>query len=370
MASKYIIRLIWDNKRSLIAIAIVTFLIGEIWFRVPFILQRLEYHPDRLLGAKLRPDQKGFVWLGEMSLKSPRISINSDGYRGKEIDWSKKAILALGASESFGSSVSDHDVWSNKLEIGLRQSDELDDFVVINAGHPGFGPSHQIVRLKRFLGKETPEMIIVRVGIAGRGFHAPENKMQRAKDFRKAQSREKIRMVTKFFPFLYNKMDIQIRHMKQAVKPFVMRIKKEERREAKTSVADKFWESNKQYWYEIMRLADAKNIALIFCINDLTGLKSNRLISEYLRKASLEFSGVYVQYLGPETIGIENIEYKFAKRIFRDKFTMRLDLHGNALQHQILANNYLEFIKTNYLLNRSMVLDTKPVPLKTSEGKL
>ena len=370
MAFKYLAKLVWDHKIVLIAVAITTFIVGELWFRAPFILQRLEYHPDRLLGAKLRPDQRGFSWLAEMSLKSPPITVNDDGYRGPVVDWSKPTILALGASDTFGSSVSDHDVWSNILEIRLSQSAEFSDYAVINAAHPGFGPSQQMVRLKRFIEKKRPELMIVRVGIGMRFFSAPGNDMQRSQAFKDAQYRENVRSVTKFFPFLYNKLKVQIPRIKQAYKPFFLRPKKKEGREARQDVADKFWEDNKDLWYAIMQMSEAKEIPLLFSIVDLTGNRGNQIIAGYLEKAIREFPHVYLLYLGPETIGVENIDHQFAQKIFRERYTLRLDLHGNALQHQILADRHLEFINAHNLLNWTKEPATTPMISTAIQGSL
>ena len=67
----------------------LVFILGEAYMRLPFVARQLEYGPDREFGGRLAPDQRGFVWLASMSLASPTITLNHDGHRGRDTDWSK-----------------------------------------------------------------------------------------------------------------------------------------------------------------------------------------------------------------------------------------------------------------------------------------
>jgi hypothetical protein len=69
----------------LLAVTLV-FALGETYMRLPFVAQQLEYQPDLELGGRLASDQRGFIWLANMSLKSPTITLNHDGHRGRDTD--------------------------------------------------------------------------------------------------------------------------------------------------------------------------------------------------------------------------------------------------------------------------------------------
>jgi hypothetical protein len=346
---KTIICLLWEKKFILFVIIITTLIIGEIWLRIPFIPQRLEYQPDKDLGAILQPNQSGYMWLGNMSIRSPEIIINSYGYRGKEIDRSKHIILALGGSDTFGSGVKENEVWTNIFEINLNKIQRFSDHVVVNAAHPGHGPSHNLIRLQRFIKKDIPVAIIIRINTAGRMFLAP-NESQKEIEYIKAKKRYAIRKYTKFLPFIYNKVKLQLPIIKKVFRPKLLSSHPNSNIPNKENSGELTWRRNKLFWSKMISVAQNFNIPLVFCVSDLIGSEGNIFLKQKLEYMCSNLKNLYVIYIGPEAIGLENVDKKYAQQIFREKYTLRLDPHGNPLYQHIIASKTLEyFIKENIL---------------------
>src|SRR5437870_4794788 len=81
---------------------VLLLVLGEAYLRLPFITQRLEYMPDAELGWTLAPNQRGYEWLGNQSVQSPPMTLNSDGHRGRPTDWSQPVLLSVGDSQGVG----------------------------------------------------------------------------------------------------------------------------------------------------------------------------------------------------------------------------------------------------------------------------
>ena len=130
--------------------------------------------------------------------------------------------------------------------------------------------------------------------------------------------------------------------------PFFLRPRKDQRRESKAAVAEKMWRENEHAWLEMLHIGKEHHIPIIFCVWDLTGLKSSLILMDKLKMACADYEDAFVLHLGPELIGIDNMEYKYAQHIYREQYTLRLDLHGNARQHKILADKTIElFLDVN-----------------------
>src|SRR5437773_5517898 len=80
-------------RQQILLTVVLVLLMGEVYMRLPFIPQRLEYEPDIELGVKLGANQVGYLWMADMSMPSPCMTINNEGHRGEETDWSKPVIL-------------------------------------------------------------------------------------------------------------------------------------------------------------------------------------------------------------------------------------------------------------------------------------
>src|SRR5437762_2325073 len=181
------------HKLDVLCVVVVVVIAAEVHLRLPWGRQ-MEYQPDPELVGVLRP--------GQASLKE---HINSDGHRGKETDWTKPAIVAVGDSQGWGTGLPDDVIWTARLENLLHRRLGLNDVQVVNASHPGHGPHHQYVRLRRVLEAHKVEAALVRVSIEDRNFTAPSPAELPALAAAVA-SRQTVRTVTKFAPFLLHRI--------------------------------------------------------------------------------------------------------------------------------------------------------------------
>src|SRR5262249_25487073 len=140
-------------KGEILAIVVLVVVAGEVYLRLP-IGRQLEYQPDEELVSILAPAQQ-----------SLRETVNRDGHRGKDTDWSAPVILAVGDSQGWGAGVSDDEVWTARLEQLLRRDSAYAAFQVVNASHPGHGPFHHYMRARRVLKKHPIDLLLVRVSI-------------------------------------------------------------------------------------------------------------------------------------------------------------------------------------------------------------
>lgn len=94
------------------------------------------------------------------------VHINSDGFRGEEIDPVKAdntvRILAVGGSTTFDSyATGDDRTWPARLEYWLNQGNPARPIQVINAGVPGYTVLDNVVRLQTSLYTWNADLIIV-----------------------------------------------------------------------------------------------------------------------------------------------------------------------------------------------------------------
>jgi hypothetical protein len=306
----------------------------EIYFRLPFLPQRLEYQVDDELIAVLRPNQVGFQWQGNMSYKSPLIKINSEGFRGEEIEWSKPIIAAFGNSEAFGSGVRDNEVWTSILQKKFNSRQNGKNLNIVNASHPGHGPYKHYVRIKRVLDSHNINGIILRVDIADRYFrYIPTEK--KYKLLKKASIRQKIRVYTKALPYIYNKMTAQLPSIKNSFKPIFIRTN---RTHSITRQAGRMmWNENKKWWRKIIKLTSNKRIAIVFMIVDPYNSEGNSELEAGLKEVSEEYKNVYVLRLGPKNFGLSGKTREQLDQEISKKLTLGRDPHANPLQHKLIA---------------------------------
>src|SRR5260370_17024942 len=106
-------------KRVVFLSGLGRLVLGEVYLRLPFIPQRLESMPDEELGGIVAPSQRGYDLLGNFSVQSAPITVNSDGHRGRDTDWSGPVLLAVGDSQGWGTGVADDEVYPAVLETWL-----------------------------------------------------------------------------------------------------------------------------------------------------------------------------------------------------------------------------------------------------------
>jgi hypothetical protein len=345
--TKIIVIFFSKSWKYLLLILALTFISGEIYFHLPGVYPVIKYSTDSTLGHIFMPNQQASVWLGKFSVASPKVTINSFGFRGKEIDWNKDSVLTLGSSEVFGLGIADSEVWSYLLEEDLTQNGE--NLQVINGGVTGYGPYHSLHSLYKVLEKTDLKTIIVRVSVADDKFLPPPTQ-------RGINSNSGLFLTTKkllqnnaqFLRFLVNKSQSQIHSINKALTPFFLThppksIGVEFRQQ-------QFIENNKSYWESMVCIATDKNIPLIFLIVD-PGEINEQLVFSFLKSAFSDLPDVSVLLLGLDSFDLSCVPKNELKRIIKSKLTMKYDPHANALQHDIISANIYEHIKENSLIN-------------------
>jgi hypothetical protein len=343
-----ILPFIYSKIKFLLCVFLFVILFCELYTRFPFLPQRLEYQVDEELISVLRPSQKGYDWLGNMSFKSPLISLNQDGHRGKETNWSNPVILAVGNSEAFGASVKDSDVWTYHLELLLKNQTDRETLQVVNASHLGAGPYQQYIRVKRALEVHQVGTIIVRVDLADRYFR-PVATNSLPTMIKKAQLRQNLRRYTKGLPYLLNKVMSQLPSIKNIFRPKLF-INKRKKAFYSDNVGFKMWQENKIWWNKIRELAIQKNITLIYMIFDAFYSDGCIVIEENLRHLTAMDPSTYVFRIGPDIFGLTSNDRDLWKKQFNLQFTLGRDPHANALQHKLIAHAAFEFMTNNNLI--------------------
>ena len=333
-------------KFDILLVILVLLLVGEIYMRFPFIPQRLEYQVDNNFVAVLKPNQIGFVWMSNMSMKSPVIELNSDGHRGKETNWSKPIILTVGNSQSFGGCVKEEEVWCFKLNSLINSNEQRHAFQVVNDSHPGFGPCHHYIRAKRVFEKHNVDVMIVRVDIADRNFKLfPKDKLVKA--LRKANLRSAIRKWTKFVPYLFNKIQAQIPSIKASFCPKFLKGDEQQNSHSGLpfSIGQIMWNEFHDCWENIADLADSHGSTLIFLLHDPIGLNANSVILQNIKDMIANYKHTYILHLNSKTFGLKTLDKNKIADEYRSRWTMVIDPHANSYQHQLIAFVVYRFLK-------------------------
>jgi len=342
--------LFYINEKKWIFLLVISMLLVlcESYMRFPFILQRLEYKIDDDLVSILKPSQKGYNWLGNMSFKSPPIEINSDGHRGIETDWSKKIILTVGNSEAIGCGVKETEVWTSCLESLVNDKSNPNQYEVVNAAHPGHGPYKQFFRMKRVLESHAVDLIIVRVDLADRYFN-PINAETLSHQIKLAGIRNNIRTYTKAMPYLYNKIKAQIISIKATTKR-IFSLKKKLKQVQSFEAGRKMWEKNYYHWEAMVELANNRRIPIIFMLYDIASTEGNAVIKQNLEKSIIQTNSNYLLRLGPESFNLTPGNSEMLWKQVAASLTIGRDPHANAYQHKLIAEKIFK-----YLINKNLV---------------
>jgi hypothetical protein len=343
---------VYGKLRLVLTTAIIVMMLIEMYLRIPFILKPLEYQADSELGASLRPGQLGYVWIGNMSFQSPPISINSDGHRGDQTDWSKPVVLTVGDSENMGIGVEDDEVWTTRLELVLRQKTGICDIQVVNASHPGAGPYHQLIKMKRVLATDgrNIRLIIVRVDVGDRHFIAPSNEQLR-KSKQEFEIKQMIRNYTKALPYLMNKLEAQRDNIGASFKPWFIR-KERSQTFLDAPVGYTMWEDNKGWWREMVRLATSKNIPLIFMVSDIMEWPATEYIYNCLKKLSSDYKSDVFK-ISRVSLGLREQDSEKWWTEYYETMTLLRDMHANQLQHERIANALSKYLIEKHLIKRN-----------------
>jgi len=330
-----------EKASLLIGAGIVVLLLGEIQTRVPFVPHRLEYLPDRDITGLLQPNQIGFEWLANQSRRSALASVNSEGHRGSETDWSRPVMLALGSSEAFGMGVRDDEVWTSVLEDELRRRGH--DWEVVNGAGLGFGAYHQAAVLERILRQHSPRGIVVSLSIGERYFEPIPEEFRDA-DHAASLRRQKIRRVTKFLPFLFTKAMAQERSIRRALRPSFSMTPPSPTYPQAASYGDAMAARDHVYWEAMIRAAEERNIFIFFVVRDPWAYDSSAVLFDTLTSLCEEYEGAYAMRMGPEAFGMEDVTPERRDTHYERTFTLVVDPHANAAQHALIGGTVADWI--------------------------
>lgn len=164
--------------------------------------------------------------------------------------------------------------------------------------------------------------------------------------------RQRIRKLTKFLPFLYNKLEIQFEGLGPSLIPAFLRPKLAEASRDPSVIGRRMWDDNLGYWEEMIEMSLARGIPIVFSVWDPLGSEDGIYLVNHMRGLCKEKDYGTVQYLGPGLLNMEEMMPKYREKEFREKYTLRLDRHINALQHKLIAKATFEFFCKNNLLER------------------
>jgi len=326
MRISQVARYIYQKKWNVLCVLAIVTLAGELYLRLPWGRQ-LEYQPDPELGAVYCPGQS-----------SSQVTVNSDGHRGKDTDWDRPVILAVGDSQAWGSGVPDRDVWTTRLEDFLHERSGLRDFQVVNASHPGHGPYQQFVRMRRVLEAHKVRAVLVRVSIEDRRFTAPRaGELPRL--VAEAEWRQQVRSITKFLPFVFNKAKEQLPSIEAIFGPKQVQTTAVRSEEA----GRKMWEAQGQWWERMVAVAAENRTPLVFFLHDPTDLPSSAVLATNLAGLIKGHKNAYLLRLGSETYGVGPGSTDELWREYRSRFTLFHDDHGNRTHHELVARTLHAF---------------------------
>ncbi len=339
---------------SLYVVGLMVLIIGEIWMRLPATPSGIQYTFDEELGYRYVPNQVASSrMMGIFALERPPMVIDEDGFRNSVVDWNRPVILALGSSEVVGPGLKEEEIWTTRLTQQLSNGSEKDP-LVYNAATGGYGPYHSSVVLRRYIKKyKKPVLVIARVSLGDRLF-LPFTSDQLREEKLKKERRDLIKTYTLFIPFLYNKVQLQLDSIRSILS--VYRPRNVSTREYETAEsAERMWEQNKKYWYEIASICKEMNIPVLFVVYDPYGTVAGQLLFKIFTTHFSNEQCELVLLLGRAQFGLFQEDLSERRNVFRLKYTFKIDPHGNSLQHKIIADTLFQYLKkTNLPLNGNL----------------
>jgi len=341
---KFVFGQLWERRLTLVLTGVFFLVIGEARMRAPFLVPRLEYEADRELGGRLRPGQTGYIWLANQSLQSPPVTIDEDGLRGDGVNWDRPAVICLGDSDGAGMGVNDDEVWTAVAERAVKGTSH--EVEVVNACHPGHGPYQHAVLLERLLKKQTPRAVVVRVTMDDDSF-GPLSEQRQDQLLAASERSAKIRAVTKFVPYLVNKLQAQLPALKEGFSPWWLFREASATRDVGLALAAaRFWERDGVFWRRMITLRGDASWPILFLIHAPYGRPSDLELERRIRELATSSSNVHVLTLRPTDFGLDpDVGLAAMKAAFRESQTLRRDLHGNARQHETIGLRVAETLK-------------------------
>lgn len=331
-------------SRALLLSGLAVLVLGEVYLRLPFIPQRLEYIPDEELGGILAPSQRGCYWMGSFSVQSVAMTVNSDGHRGHETDWARPVLVAFGDSQGFGSGLPDDEVYTAVLEALLQEQPGQREVQVANASGAGFGPYQQLVMLRRVLAKHPVAGVLVRVSIEDRSF-APIVGVDLEREYAKARRNFAIRRVTRFLPHMWNRVQLQLPSIRTAFGPWFLRPSPSAESPFTPALGQKMWQDFKANWEEMASLAAAKGIPAVFFLYDPQGDPASLALWEKLQDLPARYPNCHLLHLGPASFHLD--KYSFNELTLEESMG---DDHANGLQNRFIAQALFDFMMQEKLV--------------------
>jgi len=332
--------------RFALLVTLLALALGETYMRLPFLLPRLEYEPDRELEARLAAGQRGYLWLANMSMRTPPISVNREGHRGPEDDWRRPVILVVGDSEWFGAGVEDEEAWPRVLERRLNTPAPPQPVHVVNASQPGFGPYHEAVVIDRALARHQVDAVIVRVSIAQRNF-LPVPEAERDARVAAAERRAVLRRWSRFLPFLANKLEAQLPSIRAAFIPTPLRRRGKSGDELTERVGRAMATDAVPWWLQMRERAEATGTPLLFVLHEPIPSPSTDALDVALRSLAEGHPVTHIVRLGPEIFGLDpSAPVEQLRRTLRTRLTVGRDPHANPLQHRLIAQAMADALRS------------------------
>lgn len=319
----------------LVLVGLTVFVIGEIWFRLPWTTKMVVYEFDEERGSRFAAPQARGIGLGNFSTVSPPIGINAEGYRNREIDWNAPTILAVGSSELVGTGVEDHEVWtaiaSDRLSEAAGQR-----ITVVNAGSASYGPFHHAVTVRRFLSHHPkPAGIVVRASITDRLFSKPGAEALEAARRQKRVS-SAIKRVSEFAPFLVNKAIAQKLAIQNTFTPASVHQRIAVQHEP-PDVADAMWREHARWWREIATMGAEAGVPVLFYVDSGDGAPSGTRLAELFRSEFSRRPDVEIATYDGTVTRLAHEPDETRRRRYLEEFTLGYDGHANARAHALVA---------------------------------
>jgi len=321
--------------RFLMLTVIVFFGITELFFWTPFSPKILQFEFDDVLHHRYVPNQNNVVtFLGNYSVKSPPMNINSGGFRGP---WFKEAlehIILVGSSEVMGPGLADDETIAGYLQSNYDSAITQ----VLNLGRGGYGPDHHKIVLDRIYQKHSVDIVIIRVALSDRFFRLIDTQNLILENQKKIR-RDRIKEVFKSASFLFNRISAQVNAIKSA---FSFR-KNDLGTVDEIDAATKMWEEFGNTWKEIIVTANSKGAKVVFMLPNPTGSSGNHYLCEQLLGLSND-RGASVIEIGPSAYGLQEYSENRRKILTAQRFTLGYDPHSNSAQSQIIARMLYSFL--------------------------
>ena len=332
MLMRPVIRWLLSRLGLLALVGALLLVITEGLIRSGVMLPIINYKKDPYLPL-LEPNQRAVMYLANCSYRTPPISINSEGNRGPETDWSRKVVFFLGSSETFGSGVADHETYAALIDRYVEDQDQRNTYDCVNMGGVGFGPFHQATYLERFLANHTPYGIVVRVSIGDRNFKQVEiSGRPAAMDWLYARLESA--------PFFMRKLQAQM----QALKNIKITFGKDAQPESvyDTATGEAMWANNQEHWQRMLDLAEQHDARILFFVFDPLGATGSRLLTDQLMAMVDGHAQAQVVHLGPELFGLGQVPKQQRERVYNRRWSLRCDPHANAALHRRLSEGLYE----------------------------